>query len=162
MGDASKLRRREKNSWIKVNGFGRNESRFSKVAQFEEERGWLQMLLRRIFTPFAFVPKSPRLLQTSSLNPCKNLEMTKLRVCGSIGNDAGLTSLSSSIFRPFGVVHRQQVRLARNPLRSIDSMTRLLLPPMMISIVESRKCSGKGEWDELEWKGPRRKLGDNI
>ena len=38
---------------------------------------------------------------TSTLNPyvhCKNLEMTKLRVCGSIGNDAGLTSLSSSTF----------------------------------------------------------------
>ena len=44
MGDDSKLRKRKKNFWIKVNGFGRNGSIFSKVVQFEEERGWPQML----------------------------------------------------------------------------------------------------------------------
>ena len=57
-------------------------------------------------------------------------------------NDAGLTSPSSSIFRPFGIVPLQQVRLAWNSPSSIDSMTRLLLP-MMISIVDVaafRKC----------------------
>ena len=36
--NASKLRKREENSWIRVNGFGSNGSSFSKLVHSLEER----------------------------------------------------------------------------------------------------------------------------